>query len=103
MAFTGKEAEEFPLDTAAEWTANYRKANPGAVKAHFIGRDLVNKMLDQDGCMGLRIYYALDDNGNKQLIIVGADKDENDIYKGIIAERLVTCPPHCSSGNPLNE
>jgi hypothetical protein len=79
MAFTGKEAEEFPLDTAAEWTANYRNANPGAVKAHFIGRDLINKMLEQDGCMGLRIYYALDENGNKQLIIVGADQEENDL------------------------
>ncbi len=53
MAFTGKEAEEFPLETAAEWTANYRNANPGTVKAHFIGRDLINKMLDQNGCMGL--------------------------------------------------
>jgi hypothetical protein len=103
MAFTGKEAEEFPLDTAAEWTANYRNANPGAVKAHFIGRDLINKMLEQDGCMGLRIYYALDEKGNKQLIIVGADKDENDLYNGIIAERTIKCPPYCPKGSPLNE
>ena len=103
MAFTGKEAEEFPLDTAAEWTANYRNANPGAVKAHFIGRDLINKMLEQDGCMGLRIYYALDENGNKQLIIVGADQEENDLYNGIIAEKLIKCPPNCPKDSPLNE
>jgi len=102
MAFTGKEAEEFPLDTAAEWTANYRNANPGAVKAHFIGRDLLNKMLEQDGCMGLRIYYALDEKGDKQLIIVGADQDENDLYNGIIAEKTIKCPPFCPKGSPLN-
>jgi hypothetical protein len=28
MAFTGDEGEKFPLKTAAEWTANYRKNNP---------------------------------------------------------------------------
>ena len=103
MAFTGDEAEEFPLDTAAEWTANYRNASPGAVKAHFIGRDLINKMLEQDGCMGLRIYYALDEKGDKQLIIFGADKDENDLYNGIIAEKAIKCPPDCPKGSPLNE
>ena len=53
--------------------------------------------------MGIRIYYALDENGKKQLIIVGADANENDIYNGIIAERSVTCPPYCPTNSPLNE
>lgn len=103
MAFTGDEAEEFPLDTAAEWTANYRKANPGAVKAHFFGKEIIQRILDQDGCVGIRCYYALDENGVQQMIMVGADKDENDLYNGIIAEKAIFCPPYCSKGSPLNE
>jgi hypothetical protein len=104
MAFTGKEAEEFPLETAAEWTKNYRKTiNPGDVHAHFFGRDIIQKILDQEGCMGIRIYYALDENGKKQLIIVGADTNENDLYNGIIAERAFYCPPYCATNSPLNE
>jgi hypothetical protein len=102
MAFTGKEAEEFPLDTAAEWTANYRNANPGAVKAHFFGREIIQRILDQDGCVGIRCYYALDENGVQQMIMVGADKDENDLYNGIIAEKAIKCPPYCPKGSPLN-
>ena len=104
MAFTGKEAEEFPLDTAAEWTKNYRETiTMGDTVSHFFGRDIINKILEQNDCMGIRIYYALDENGKKQLIIVGADSKENDIYAGIIAERSFSCPPFCPTNSPLNE
>ncbi len=104
MAFTGKEAEEFPLDTAAEWTKNYRETiKMGDTVSHFFGRDIINKILEQNDCMGIRIYYALDENGKKQLIIVGADSKENDIYNGIIAERSYGCPPFCPINSPLNE
>ncbi len=104
MAFTGNEAEEFPLETASEWTKNYRETiNNGEPIAHFFGKDIIQRILNQPDCMGIRIYYALDENGKKQLIIVGANAEENDIYNGIIAERSYICPPYCSSGNPLNE
>lgn len=103
MAFTGHEAEEFPLETAAEWTANYRATcAPGAPQAHFFGKEIISRILSQQDCMGIRIYYAKDETGKKQLIIVGADAKENDIYEGIIAERSVLCPPICSTPNPLN-
>ena len=103
MAFTGNEAEEFPLTTAVEWTTNYR--NPiqqGDTISHFFGKNIIQSILDQEDCMGIRIYYALDENGKKQLIIVGADAKENDIYEGIIAERSYSCPPYCPSNSPLN-
>jgi hypothetical protein len=101
MAFTGDEAQEFPLQTAAEWTANYRKANPEGIKAHFFGRNIIQKILDQDGCVGIRCYYALDEKGVQQMIMVGADKDENDLFNGIIAEISKPCPPFCPTGSPL--
>jgi hypothetical protein len=102
MAFTGNEAEKFPLETAAEWTANYRKKNPNGIKAHFFGMNIINEILAQDGCVGIRCYYALDDNGVQQMIIVGADKDENDLYNGIIAEKSLPCPTYCPTSSPLN-
>lgn len=105
MAFTGNEAEEFPLETAAVWTKNYRATiNPGDKVSHFFGKKIIQNILDQEGCMGIRIYYALDEEGKKQLIIVGADAEENDIYTGIIAERSYYCPPYCpSNSSPLYE
>ncbi len=103
MAFTGNEAEEFPLETAAEWTANYRATcAPGAPHAHFFGKEIITRILEQEDCMGIRVYYAKDETGKKQLIIVGADAKEDDIYEGIIAERSILCPPNCHLSSPLN-
>lgn len=103
MAFTGNEAEEFPLETAAKWTKNYRDTmKPGDPKAHFVGVNMIDKILNQRGVVGIRIYYALDDAGKKQLILVGTDADENDLYEGVILERTAWCPPFCGGGNPLN-
>lgn len=101
MAFTGNEAEQFPLVTAAEWTKKYREANPNRIKAHFFGMNIINQILSQPTCVGIRCYYALDENGIQQLIMVGADKDENDIYNGIIAEVSSPCPPFCGGNSPL--
>lgn len=101
MAFTGDEGGEFPLDTAAKWTANYRAANPNKIKAHFFGRNIIEKILAQPTCVGIRCYYALDDNGVQQMIMVGVDKDENDLFDGIVAELAIPCPPNCSDVGPL--
>lgn len=103
MEFNGNEGEEFPLDNAVQWTANYRKANPKGIKAHFFGTRLILRILGQPNCVGLRTYYALDDSGVQQMIIVGVDKDMNDLYKGIIGERSMPCPNYCDDGkSPLN-
>lgn len=102
MAFTGQEDHQIPLATAAEWTKNYRTANPSQTKGHFFGKEYIQSILAQENCVGIRIYYALDENGAKQLILVGVDANENDLYQGIIAERSFKCPPFCGVNNPLN-
>lgn len=102
MAFTGDEAEVFPLETAAKWTSNYRNLNPGKTTGHFFGYKIIKDILAQEGCVGIRCYYSLDDKGQQQLIIVGADANENDLHNGIIAEVSRPCPPFCGIPNPLN-
>jgi hypothetical protein len=102
MAFTGQENHNISLADAAAWTKNYRKANPNAVQGHFFGKDAIAAILAQDSCVGMRIYYALDTAGVKQLIITGVTAEENDLYNGLLAERSIQCPPTCGGGNPLN-
>ncbi len=102
MALTGNEAEEFPLTTAAEWTLNYRQENPDQKIAHFFGSRIILRILGQPDCVGLRIYYALDENDEQQLILVGVDEEGDDLYQGIIGERSLPCPDMCGGGNPLN-
>lgn len=102
MSFTGDEDHTISLDQAAAWTKNYRDKNPKEVQGHFFGRTAIKNILAQADCVGIRIYYALDDNGQKQLILVGVTADENDLYKGVLAERSRPCPPICGTKNPLN-
>lgn len=101
MAFDGTEGGEITLSEGAALTAEYRRLNSGSTIAHFIGKDLVNAILAQDDCMGLRIYYGINENGDKQLVIVGADSNENDKLD-IIADKMLPCPAVCSSTNDLN-
>jgi len=103
MSFTGHEDHSISLQDAITMTTNYRNANRDAVKAHFFGKDALQAILDQAGCVGIRIYYALDDQGTKHLVLCGADADENDLYDGQLAERSYPCPPYCGASSPLSE
>jgi hypothetical protein len=103
MAYTADQNHDIPLATAAEWTKNYRTSCPaGSTIAHYFGKDAIQAIMNQTNCVGIRIYYALDDNGAQQLIIVGVDSSGNDLYNGLLAERSTTCPTMCSAANPLN-
>ncbi len=102
MAFNGTESKKVTLAEASVWTSNYRRTiNQGEIIAHFFGKEKLNDILSQSGCMGIRIYYGLDD-GKKNLIIVGADANEDDMVNGVILEKSLPCPTVCSSSNSLN-
>ena len=93
--FTGNENHDIPLSEAAQWTANYRNANPGQTKGHYFGGTAINSVLTQSGCVGLRMYYATTNENIKQLVIVGVDASGNDLVNGLILDRSILCPPDC--------
>jgi hypothetical protein len=103
--FTGTEGEAIELAQAAAWTANYRKQNAevaNAAKAHFFGREILKQILEQEGCMGIRMYYALDDNGQRQLILIGVHAEGEDMEEGVVADKSTVCPPDCDQESSLN-
>lgn len=55
---TGKEGAEIELNIAAEWTKNHRERHPHNSISQFFGNQILQKLLDQPGCLGIRIYYA---------------------------------------------
>ncbi|GAB3201409.1 hypothetical protein ABID22_004061 [Pontibacter aydingkolensis] len=103
--FNGSEGAPIDRAEAAKWTANYRNAvaseNGAAVKAHFYGREILQKLLDQPGAMGIRMYYARDGKSKKQLVLVAADADGNDM-EDLVVDGSMICPPDCSTGGDLN-
>lgn len=103
MSFNGTEGSFVTLREASGWTANYRATiSSGDILAQFVGKEKIMAILDQEDCVGIRIYYGLDDDGKKNLILVGATADENDMEEGVLVERLLQCPPFCPQVNSLN-
>jgi hypothetical protein len=72
ISFDGSEGDPLSLSTAQKWTANYRSLHPNGTFAHFFGQEIINQILSEQGCIGIRIYYALDETGAKKLLLVGS-------------------------------
>ncbi len=77
--FSGTEGGAITLATASNWTANYENKNSSAVKSHFFGADAIKNILSNGGCVGVRIYYSIDDAGGQQLLLIGANSKGNDL------------------------
>lgn len=96
------------VDIAAGWTKNYRDKHPGETISHFFGRGIIEDLLAQDGCVGIRFYHAYDHDGKKHLVVVGVHPDGKDqvhehpqqplVYKA--GDQSSPCPgsPGCPKG-----
>jgi hypothetical protein len=103
MSFNGNEGEFVTLNDASRWTANYRNTiQPGDVIAFAAGKEKLIELLNQDECLGARIYYGIGDDGQKNLVIVGVDANGDDMENGLIIDRFFPCPQFCSKKNNLN-
>ncbi len=103
MTFTGNEGAIITLAEGSEMTANYRATiNLGETIGHAVGKNLVNDLLIQPGCMGMRLYYAINKKGKKQLVAVGVDANGDDMTQGVILDEFFDCPPECGKLNQLN-
>ncbi len=72
---TGLEGSSIDLTTAADWTRNHRERHPKSTISQFFGKNILQKILDQPNCMGIRIYYANSDglNGWQKFILAIAN------------------------------
>jgi hypothetical protein len=103
MSFNGNEGEFVTLNDASRWTANYRNTiQLGDVIAFAAGKEKLIELLTQDECLGARIYYAIKDDGEKNLVIVGVDENGDDMESGLIMDDFIPCPKACSKINRLN-
>ena len=103
MPFTGNEDHSISLNDAANLTRNFREtATPGTTLSGYFSKTGINKLLNQSGCVGIRIYYAKADDGKPAFVLVGANAAMDDLYNGEIAQHSIDCPPFCPHANPLN-
>ncbi|MCX8056758.1 MAG: hypothetical protein N3F03_03995 [Ignavibacteria bacterium] len=103
MAFTGKEEHQISLEEAIKLIQNFRSKQKGeGIKAHYFGKEALMKLLEQEGCVGLRIYYASQEDGTPELVIVGVNEEGKDLV-GMVLDRSWFCPPYCDGESMLNK
>jgi hypothetical protein len=49
--------------------------------AQFVGRNILQQILDQPGCIGINIYKALNEKGEKTYVLVGLDQENDPILE----------------------
>lgn len=94
--FTGKENHFITLSEANAMTMSFRRSVPqGSVIGGFFGKDALESLLSQSEVVGMRAYYAYEENGSPTLVLVGVNNDGNDMTEGVLLERWFPCPPFC--------
>ena len=96
--------EEIGLELGQKMVKSYQTGNPADVQFYEIGRNIIDQILAQPGCEGIRFYNACNEMGEKTLVYVGLDKYGKAIIsfttvnnegilgveKGIVADRIRT-------------
>ncbi len=102
--FTANVGEEIGLALGAQFIAAYRNTNPSDVCSYYVGRTILEQVLAQPGCVGVRFYNAYNEAGQKTLVYVGVNTQgadmlnvatvnpngQLDVQKGIVADRVKT-------------
>ena len=93
--------EEIGLELGTQFIKDYQISNPADVQYYVIGRDIIDEILAQPGCVGMRFYNSYNEMGEKTLVYVGLNSEGNaileytcintngvlDTRKGIVADR----------------
>ena len=94
--------EEIGLELGTQMVKSYQNANPTDVKWYMIGREIIEKILAQPGCVAIKFLNAINEVGQKTLVYIGIDQNGNSILEysvvdaqgqlnredGIIADRV---------------
>ena len=100
--FTGHEKHDISLAEASILTANYRRTMPtGSIVGGYVSGDAIRSLLAQPGAVGIRSYFAKEENGTPTLVFVGVDASGNDLSDGKIVQKIFLCPPFCGAENAL--
>jgi|SRR5215467_3015141 len=74
--------EAIDHELAAKMIKNYHDVNSNeAPKSYVIGKNVIEEMLAQPGCVGLRFYNAIDESGRQTLVYAGVDTNGNTIIE----------------------
>jgi hypothetical protein len=105
--FYGNENHDITFAAAGALTKKYRDNNPAnAIKGGFFGREAIEALLAEDGCVGIRYYHGINSDNKPVIVLVATDTNENDLVNEALEheckEMGIPCPNQCGANNILN-
>jgi hypothetical protein len=100
---TATVGENIGLAEGKQLVENFREANPNATPGYYIGRNIIDQILNQPGCVGINFRKCLSDMNEEHLVYTGVDAEGKDILSysvvtntgdivkedGIVADRII--------------
>lgn len=77
--------EAISLNLAEKMIKDYNDANPEEIYCFNVGRKIIEQIFAQPGCVSLRLYKALNEEGMQTLVYAGVDEKGRTIieYAGV--------------------
>jgi hypothetical protein len=116
-SYTPDSGKDIGYEAGAKMVKRHFDENPDDVMAHFLGKNNIEKILAQPGCVGIRIFQGINESGIRSLILVGVHERGNNILQaeninengilikqpGIVISEANKCPPYCGDAGETTE
>ena len=89
--------EDIGLEEGRKMIIAFRNANPDATSGYYIGRQIIEQILSQPGCVGINFRKCLTETNEEHLVYTGV----NDEGKDIIAYSVVNNSGELASQNGI--
>ena len=73
--------EDIGLTEGIQLVKAFSEANPDATKGYYIGRNVIDQILAQSGCVGINFRKCLTNLNEEHLVYTGVDADGKDILE----------------------
>ncbi|HEY8689757.1 MAG TPA: hypothetical protein VIM07_11035 [Chitinophagaceae bacterium] len=73
--------EDIGLAEGIKLVNAFTNANPEATKGYYIGRNVIDQILSQPGCVGINFRKCLTELNEEHLVYTGVDADGKDIVE----------------------
>ncbi len=73
--------EDIGLAEGIQLVKAFKQANPEATPGYYIGRNIIDQLLAQPGCVGINFRKCLTNLNEEHLVYTGVDADGKDILE----------------------
>jgi len=73
--------EDIGLPAGKQMVKAFREANPDATASYYIGRNILDQILAQPGCVGINFRKCLTELNQEHLVYTGVDAEGKDILE----------------------